>query len=119
MLFYEQPTDPWSPYDFKLLRAYQILQDELCPRCGHPIWLCRSSSNNVAFKVRSAVCQAERALKEAEDNRKDRKDRAKAADRKHWGEFFYTQPYRPPNADGEMPTRSEFYAEMAAVDGVK
>jgi predicted nucleic acid-binding Zn-ribbon protein len=119
MLFYEQPTDPWTPYDFKLLKAYQILQDETCPKCGHPVWLCRTSSNRVQFKVRSAVCQADRALRAAEDNRRDKKDRADGKERREWGKFYYIQPFTPPNVEGGLPTREEFYEEMALADGVK
>lgn len=112
MIFHEQPTDPWTPYDFKLLEAYQILQDELCPKCGHPIWLCRSTSNRVEFKAQEAYCAGERALKEKEDASKSREDKAKPKEKKTWGQFFYTSPYTPPNIEGGLPTRAEFYQEM-------
>jgi hypothetical protein len=114
MIFHEQPTDPWLPFDFKLLEAYQMLQDEICPKCGHPVWLCRSTSNRVEFKARAAVCYAERALREYEDQKKPRGEREK--DRKvkaSWGEFYYTQPFVPDNIEGELPTRDEFYSELA------
>lgn len=114
MIFYEQPTDPWTPFDFKLLEAYQMLQDELCPKCGHPVWLCRSESNRVQFKVRAAVCYAERALREKEDQSKKPNDREKDRSvRQSWGEFFYTQPFIPENVEGELPTRMEFYTGFA------
>ena len=114
MIFHEQPTDPWLPFDFKLLEAYQMLQDETCPQCGHPIWLCRSTSNNVAFKVQTATCYADRALKEAEDSKKPKKEKADKATRSEWGEYKYTLPYTPPNSEGGLPTRREFYEEQAA-----
>jgi len=114
MIFYEQPTDPWIPFDFMLIEAYQRLQDEICPKCGHPVWLCRSKSNNIFFEVKTSVCYAERALKEAEVNRLPSKDRSAALkDKKHWGEFHYTVPARPPQADGDFPTRTEYYQEMS------
>lgn len=113
MIFHEQPTDPWTPFDFKLLEAYQILQDELCPKCGHPIWLCRSTSNRVEFKAQAAYCSGERALKEKEDQAKPVKERAKKNERSHWGEFFYTTPYSPPNVEGGLPSRADFYREIA------
>lgn len=113
MIFHEQPTDPWTPFDFKLLEAYQILQDELCPKCGHPIWLCRSSSNRVEFKAQAAYCAGERALKEKEDQSKPVKERAQKSERSRWGEFFYTTPYSPPNVEGGLPSRTEFYREVA------
>lgn len=110
MLFYEQPTDPWIPFDFKLLEAYQRLQDEICPRCGHPVWLCRSTSNRVQFHVREAYCSAERALKEKE-NAGNKKISAK--DKREWGRYMYTEPYVPESVGGDLPTRREYYEDLA------
>lgn len=109
MIFYEQPTDPWIPFDFKLLEAYQILQDEMCPKCGHPIWLCRSTDPRVQFKVTANICYAERALREYEDQQKPRTERAEKKDRKEWGAFFSLSPFVPQNVEGELPTRTDFY----------
>jgi hypothetical protein len=115
MLFHEQPTDPWRDYDFKLLEAYQRLQDELCPKCGHPVWLCRSSSNRVEFPVRVAYCAAERSLKEHEAGMLSATDKKKItrSERAGWGRFYYTEPKVPENVDGELPTRREYYGEIA------
>jgi Zn-finger nucleic acid-binding protein len=114
MIFHEQPTDSWTPYDFKLLEAYQMLQDEMCPKCGHPVWLCRSTSNRVEFKVRDATCYAERALREKEDQNKPRNQRETDKSVKAgWGRFYYTQPFVPENVEGELPTRAEFYEEFS------
>lgn len=113
MIFHEQPTAPWEPFDFLLLEAYQMLQDEICPKCGHPVWLCRSDSTNVEFKVRDAVCYAERALRETEDRQKDKGSRADKTERKGWGRFYYTSPFVPDNVEGELPTRAEFYTAMS------
>jgi hypothetical protein len=119
MLFHEQPSDPWLPFDFKLLEAYQILQDETCPKCGHPVWLCRSESNTVQFKVTPNVCYAERALKEYEDQKKPRTEREKdRKTREGWGVFYSLSPFVPKNIEGELPTRTEFYEEMAAKSAV-
>ena len=115
MIFHEQPTDPWVPFDFKLLEAYQILQDETCPKCGHPIWLCRSTSQGIQFKVKSDVCYAEKALEEHRVSQMKSKDRAEAKKNKaEWGRFFFTQPYNPPNVDAALPTRTEYYETLAA-----
>ena len=114
MIFHEQPREDWIRFDFLLLEAYQRLQDEICPKCGHPVWLCRSKSSNIDFAVKSGVCYAERALKAAEVNRMTDKGAKASAlkERKHWGEFYYTVPIKPPNAVGELPTREEYYAEL-------
>lgn len=114
MLFYEQPGDPWTPYDFKILEAYQILQDETCNQCGHPIWVCRSTSTDVDFHVRSVTCNATKALKRAEDLRKPSKEREKDPKvKKEWGVSYYTSPYATPTGSGSLPTRFDFYEEMA------
>lgn len=115
MIFYEQPTDPWIPFDFKLLEAFQILEDETCPQCGHPIWLCRSSSNALEFSVQDTVCYAERSLKQYEDSQKKPDEREKDSTvRARWGQHYYTVPTLLPVEGAEMPTRNQFYAESSA-----
>lgn len=113
MIFHEQPTDPWIPFDFKLIEAYQRLQDETCPKCGHPVWLCRSGSPNVMFHVRETYCQSERAMREFEDSKKPKNERTKGKDKREWGRIYYTEPAVPHNIDAELPTRREFYEEIA------
>lgn len=115
MLFHEQPTAAWERFDFLLLEAYQRLQDELCPKCGHPVWLCRSQSNKVQFSVREAYCSGERALREAEDRGKPKDKRSSASDKKTWGQFHYTVPIPLPGE--ELPTRQEYYEELAKEHG--
>lgn len=113
MVFQEQPNEPWGRFDFLLIEAYQMLQDELCPKCGHPIWLCRSSSNKVDFSVEEAYCAAERTLMEYENNQRSPSDRIK--DRKEkasWGRFYYTVPKPAYGADSELPGRREYYEEL-------
>lgn len=113
MIFYEQPTARWEPFDFKLLEAYQMLQDEICGQCGHPVWLCRSDSGDVEFKVGSQICYAEKALREAEFNKTPRADRPKGKELKEekasWGLSHYTLPKVPEGVDTELPTRREYF----------
>lgn len=116
MIFYRQPTDPWVPFDFKLLETYQIMQDEICPKCGHPVWLCRTSSADVEFIVRTDMCYAERALKEHDEQKKPVKDRTKAKDRKGWGRIEYTVAQVPKpleEAGHKLPSRTTYYNELA------
>lgn len=117
MIFHEQPTAPWVAFDFILLEAYQRLQDELCPKCGHPVWLCRSSSNNVQFEVQTGYCFAEKALREAEDKSRPRESRAKQGEKKTWGEFRYAVPVAVPGT--ELPSRAEYFEELAATNAPK
>lgn len=118
MIYHEQPTDPWTDYDFALIEAYQTLEDEKCGQCGNPVWLCRSDSNVFRFKVHKEACHATKALEEYKDSKKPRGERAKAEDKKHWGEFYYTEPeLLPPEKEAGtlMPKRSDFFKEKAGL----
>ena len=108
MIFHEQPTDPWNDFDFKLLEAYQILEDETCPLCNQPIWLCRSDSSELQFKVKSATCFADRELKLAEEKRNS-KNKSDAAKRKEFGKYYFTEPYMLNEAD--LPTRRDYLSK--------
>lgn len=114
MLFHEQPTDRWEPWDFKILEAYQILQDETCPKCGHPVWICRADNNKLEFRVQADKCLGEVAMKQAEDASKPTKDRAKSADKKDWGVFRYSVPKML--FEAPLPTRAEYYESLATVE---
>lgn len=115
MIFHEQPTDPWVSFDYKLLEAYQRLQDEICPQCGHPVWLCRSTSNHVEWKVKTGICYATKELEKVKVSKiRDKKQRDEARKQlDHAGEYYYTVPYTPPTVEGGLPTRQEYYDELA------
>lgn len=115
MIFHEQPTAPWVAFDFILLEAYQRLQDETCPNCGHPVWLCRSDSPDVQFRAEVGYCAGTRAVKEAEDRSRPTKDRADRETKKTWGRFTYPVPYAPPGR--ELPTREQYYEDLAKSQG--
>lgn len=108
MIFHEQPTDPWIPFDFMLLEAYQILQDETCNECGNPIWVCRNeSAANVGFKVKVAKCFAK-----AELDKWHEQQEKKSSSKKKYGEYPYIVAYT--YDDGPMPTRSDYFESMLA-----
>lgn len=115
MLFYEQPNTPWERFDFLLLEAYQRLQDEICPRCGNPIWLCRSQSNDVYMKVEEDYCAGERALKEHDDQSKPRGERADRKEKSEWGKMTYVVPQAAPGK--QLPTREQYFKELAQKRG--
>lgn len=106
MLFHEQPTDPWDEFDFLLVEAMQILEDETCPECGNPIWVCRNEdAANVGFKVKTATCFAKAELDRwTEGNRKRKKELGP-------GEMPYTVAYTYDGTD--MPTRRSFYEGLS------
>ena len=107
MLFHEQPADEWTRYDYLLLEAYQILQDETCSHCGNPIWICRNEfAANVGFKIKTAVCFAK-----AELDRHQEAQEKKKSKQKRYGEQDYVVAYTYDNSD--MPSRMSYYSALA------
>ena len=107
MLFHEQPTDPWTRFDFLLLEAYQILQDETCSECGNPIWICRNEdAHTVGFKVKVSRCFAKAEL----DKWYEKQEKSKSK-KKTYGESPYVIPYS--YDEGPLPTRISFYKGLA------
>jgi hypothetical protein len=106
MLFHEQPTDPWTPFDFMLVEALQILEDETCNECGNPIWICRNEeASSVGFKIKIARCFAKGELdkwREAQE-KKDKKG--------GYGEMPYIVAYTYDNS--EMPSRESYYRSLS------
>ena len=114
MIFHEQPTEPWTRHDFLLLEAYQIIKNETCPKCGHPIWLCRSESNQFEWRVEAYVCQAERVLKQKEWKRTASKgDKVDPKERAEWGKEYYAVPAPLKDAGfTELPSRADWYNSL-------
>lgn len=113
MLFHEQPSDPWVDFDFVLLEAYQILQDETCHECGNPIWVCRNEdATNVGFKVKTAKCFAKAELDRWYEAQEKKKSKAK-----NHGEYPYVIPFT--YDDGPMPSRLDYYTAMSEKDAVE
>lgn len=112
MVYHEQPTDPWTTLDFQLLEAYQIIQDEKCPQCGNPVWLCRSADKYTEWTIKEDICYASRAKEQKAAMRdKKPKDKIDAKTRKAWGRIEYPEvrlsSVAPEGAT--LPTRKEFY----------
>jgi hypothetical protein len=107
MLFHEQPDLPWTKFDFLLLEAYQMLQDETCSMCGNPIWVCRNEyASNVGFKVKSAKCFAKAEL----DKHQERESKKKSKITKH-GVQEYVLAYAYDG--GELPSRMSYLTSIA------
>lgn len=115
MVFYEQPKQDWTHLDFRLLEAYQMLQDETCPQCGQPSWLCRSSDDRISWRVNESVCHATKAREEREWVRDNPSKRADKDERRKWGRFSYATPvvssHYPEGT--ELPTRKEYYENVS------
>ena len=102
-----QPSDEWDDFDKKLAVAAHILKKQTCPKCGQPLWICRSDNNNLDFVVRTAVCYSSKALETARKKRE--KSNAKNKDLKP-GEFEYVEPVML--FDAKMPTRDEWLKSL-------
>jgi len=107
MLFHEQPNLEWTKFDFLLLEAYQILQDETCQQCGNPIWICRNEfADNVGFKIKSSKCFAKAELEMYQEREEKKKSK-----RKKYGEQEYILAYTYDGSD--LPSRMSYYNAMA------
>jgi hypothetical protein len=107
MLFHEQPTDPWTEFDFLLIEALQILEDETCGHCGNPIWICRNDdAQNVGFKIKTSTCYAN-----AEMERWREKQEKSGSSKKRHGELPYVVAYTYDG--GDLPTRASFYQGLS------
>lgn len=114
MIFYDQPGDAWTPYDFKLLEAYQILQDETCPVCGNPIWICRTENPDVIFKMDKTTCFADKAeqrwKKDKQTAFKPRKNGPTSWEPDPGDQWF---PVVKTVSGGPLPTRNDWYKELS------
>jgi hypothetical protein len=107
MLFHEQPSDPWCDFDFMLLEALQILEQETCSECGNPIWVCRNdAAHNVGFKIKVTTCYAKSEMDKWQE-RQQKNDKKSGP-----GELPYTIAYT--YDDGPMPSRRSYYEALMA-----
>ena len=112
-----QPHDEWTDMDFRILEAYQIMQDEACGHCGNPIWLCRNEE--VMWAVKSDMCYADRALEEWHDKQRDSKGKSGVKAGVHPYATAYVQKF---DDSGEMfedtenlPSRQSFFEGLTTV----
>jgi hypothetical protein len=106
MLFHEQPTDPWTEFDFMLVEALQILEDETCSECGNPVWVCRNdSASNVGFKIKTTRCYAKSELEKWREKQDKKKNKT------NHGELPYIVAYT--YDEGPMPSRSSYYKDLS------
>ena len=106
MLFHEQPSDPWTQFDFMLVEALQILEDETCSECGSPIWVCRNEeAQNVGFKVKMTRCFAKAELEKWQEKQQKKKTKILPGEIPYAVSFTYD--------DGPMPSRSSYYQGLS------
>jgi hypothetical protein len=115
IVYGKSANQDWDALDRALIEAYQILEDERCPECGQPTWICRNDDPNIQFEIKKDVCYAKRALEEKNADLKDiknAKDRAKA--KASWGAIEYPTPFTLD--ESPLPTRKEYYDRVAKTD---
>lgn len=100
------PHDGWTDADYKLVMAWQMLQDETCPQCGEPIWVCRSENPNLFFTRKTGVC-----YKTAEREKWEKKNGEKWEKKKAPGEYVYFQAEMFDNKP--LPSRREYIEQEA------
>lgn len=94
----KQPTDPWSRHDKKLAVAWTIMNKETCPKCGQPIWICRSSDKNLGFSVKVGLCYASAELEKWQDSKRGKNLKK--------GEYPYVVPTM--YDDSPLPSRLDY-----------
>lgn len=110
MIFREQPDEPWGLFDFALVEAYTIMNDEKCQLCGNPVWLCQSTSRDVQFQVKTYTCRATKALETFKDKNKPKGQKAKPEEKKFWGQYYSSVP-KPVFPDVPLPSRKDFFED--------
>jgi len=107
MLFHEQPSEPWTPFDFMLIEAMQMLEDETCTECGNPIWICRNEdASNVGFRIKVSKCFAKAEL----DKWRESEEKSNS-NKKKYGETPYIVAYT--YDESPFPTRESYYQGLS------
>lgn len=107
-IIYGRNGGSWSEVDKKLAIAFTIMQKEKCGGCGHPVWVCRNTSNKIDFSVRSGMCYA----KAKESKMEERRNKQKNFKPKH-GEYNYVVPVMVDGSDIPHGLRGEYYEALA------
>lgn len=98
VLFSDPSHKEWTMWDYRLLKAYHILQDWY--RDGIPIWW--DESERVAFNAEARVSKSRAAVERAQD-----KNSKKSVP----GRYFVAKPVVI--GGGDFPTRAEWLEEQS------
>lgn len=116
LVYGEAVEKPWSTKDKMLVEAYQILEDEKCPECGNPIWICRNEDSNIQFKVRKTTCYGKRRMDEHRTDLKSMSTKEKNKARQDWGKIEWPEPFTLDETP--LPTRREFFERLQSENTV-
>lgn len=105
VIFSDEKHRKWTMWDYRLLKAYHMLQDWY--RDGVPIWW--DESERVTFDAKARVSKSRAAIERAQEA--STKGNKKAVP----GRYFVAEPKVIDG--GEFPTRDEWLAEQAKKSG--
>jgi hypothetical protein len=105
VIFNDPTHKEWNEWDFKLFKAYYILQDWY--RDGIPIWW--DESDRVVFEVKARTSKSRAAIERAQES-------STANNKKPIpGRYFIAEPKTIDG--GDFPTRDEWLEELARQSG--
>lgn len=86
----------WSDIDKKLMLAWTTYQEEVCPRCGIPMWLGHSEDPNIDFHTEVTTCYACAHLEQ------DKRDEPKGGTK-----YIVPKAVEIEGEETRLPTRAE------------
>lgn len=104
VIFNDPSHKDWGVWDYKLIKAYFILQDWY--RDGIPIWW--DESERVTFDAKPRTSKSRAAIERAQDAASKKKKPAS-------GLYFVAEPRVMDG--GDMPTKAEWLEEQARLSG--
>jgi hypothetical protein len=92
--------------DELFITAYEFLQNETCPECGEPVWVCHNDSNDIQFKGRETICYKTRARIQYKE------ERTKVPKKSRDKQAGITYLVRTVFESGKLPRRKRYYKEQ-------
>jgi hypothetical protein len=103
----DDPYKGWTSYDYRIQEAMNIMDREICGRCGNPTWICHSTDGRIDFEVLTGTCYASAEVEEY--------DEKPGVEKLGPGEYRYARPVGIENEDGSrepLPNRREASMKM-------
>lgn len=99
----------WNEWDRLVMEAYQIHENEKCPKCGNARWICGSPNGHIRFKIRSEFCEATFRVNDWRDIEAKRDQKGLEAT------IAYAEPYTTEEGRDLSFYRDEYYLERAKI----
>jgi hypothetical protein len=88
------------------ITAYELLQDEICPECGEPVWICHNESKDIQFTGKETICYKTKARIQYKEKR------TKVSKEHQDKQAGITYLVRTVFESGKLPLRKRFYKEQ-------